>query len=77
MTDPPKKRGRKPNPEPGEKVSPTLPADAYACLEYLAGLKRYGANPCEVARYMIMREIDDLTRADVIPKELPKSTTGE
>ena len=52
--------GRPPNPEPGIKVEPTLQPGAYACLQYLAGLRgRYGANPAEVARYMILREIDD------------------
>ena len=66
-----KKRGRKPNPNPGKKVDPVLPADSYACLRYLAGLHRYGANPNEVARYMILREIDDLTRSGIIPVPLP------
>jgi hypothetical protein len=66
-----KRAGRKRNPNPGKKVDPVLPADTYACLQYLADLKRFGANPNEVARYMIFREIDDLTRADVIPKVLP------
>ncbi len=71
-----KRAGRKANPNPGHKVDPMLPADTYACLLYLADLRRYGANPNEVARYMIMREIDDLTRAEVIPKELPQRTTA-
>lgn len=69
--------GRKPNPNPGRKVEPTLAADTYACLEFLAGLRRYGANPSEVARYMILREVDDLTRVGVIPKVLPASPPGE
>lgn len=66
-----KRGGRKRNETPGRKVEPTLQADAYACLQYLAALKRYGANPSEVARYMIMREIDEMTRAGVIPLVLP------
>jgi hypothetical protein len=71
-----KRGGRKPNPNPGHKVDPMLPADSYACLQFLADLKRYGANPNEVARYMILREIDDLTRAGVIPQELPARETS-
>ena len=67
-----KRKGRKPNPNPGRRVDPMLPAETHACLQYLADIRgRYGANPNEVARYMIMREVDDLTRAGVIPKELP------
>jgi len=50
-----------------------IPAESYACLKFLAdNMNRYGSNPNEVARYMILREIDDLTRAGVIPKELPR-----
>ena len=71
-----KRSGRKPNPNPGRKVDPVLPADSFACLQFLADLKRYGANPNEVARYMILREIDDLTRAGVIPQELPVRETS-
>lgn len=57
------------NEKPTKQVKPSLPADAYACLEFLAGLGRYGSNPTEVARYLILREIDDLTRSNVLPKE--------
>ncbi len=67
-----KRRGRRPNPNPGHKVEPMLAADTYACLEYLAGKNRYGSNPSEVARYMILREVDDMTRAGIIPLELGK-----
>ena len=62
---------RKPNDIPPKKVHPTLPADAYACLEILAKRPRYGSNVNEVARYLILREIDDLTRAGVLP--MPES----
>ena len=62
------KRGRPRNDAPGKKVDPILPADAVACLEYLAKLKRFGSTKNEVARYLIMREIDDLTRTGVLPK---------
>lgn len=57
------------NPNPTKKVEPTLPADAYACLERLANLGRYGSTPAEVARYLILRELDDLTRAKAIPED--------
>jgi hypothetical protein len=64
-------RGRPKSDEPGHKVEPTLPPDAYACLDYLANMGRYGATPTAVARYMILREIDDLTRAGVLPSKIP------
>jgi hypothetical protein len=56
------------NEQPSREVKPRLPADAYACLQRLAKLGRYGSNPTEVARYLILREIDDLTREGVLPK---------
>jgi hypothetical protein len=59
-------RGRPKNETPNRKVEPTLPPDAYACLERLAAMGRYGSNPAEVARYLILREIDDLTRSGVL-----------
>jgi hypothetical protein len=71
-----KRRGRKPNPNPGKKVEPMLAADTYACLEYLAGKRRYGANPSEVARYMILREVDEMTRVGIIPLDLPKTVSA-
>jgi hypothetical protein len=61
--------GRPKNQNPTRKVEPMLPADAYACLEKLAEMGRYGSNPTEVARYLIMREIDDLTRNGVLAIE--------
>jgi hypothetical protein len=66
---------RSENEKPTRQVKPWLPADAYACLEFLAKLGRYGSNPTDVARYLILREIDDLTRSDVLPKE-PFSDDG-
>lgn len=59
-------RGRPKNQHPTRKVEPSLPAAAYACLETLAQLGPYGSNPTEVARYLILREIDDLTRHGVL-----------
>jgi len=36
----------------------------------LVGFGTYGANPTEVARYLIIRELDDLVRAGVLKPEL-------
>lgn len=63
-------RGRPRDDDPGRKVEPTLPADAYACLEWLAKRKRFGSTPAAVARHLILREIDDLTRTDVLKMPL-------
>jgi len=60
---------RSPNKEPTREVKPKLPADAYACLERLAAMGRYGSNPTEVAKYLIIREIDELTRSGLLPPE--------
>jgi hypothetical protein len=48
-----------------KKVEPTLPLDAFKSLEALVA-KGYGSSPTDVARYLILREIDDLKRAGVI-----------
>jgi hypothetical protein len=57
---------RERNATPSRKIEPTIPADAYACLQRLADMGRYGANPTEVARYLLIRALDDLTRAGVL-----------
>lgn len=57
------KRGRPKNNEPAKKVEPRLAPGAYACLQWLVKKKRYGNNPTEVAKYLILREIDDMERA--------------
>ena len=60
------KRGRPKNPKgTTKKVEPGLPPDAYACLERLVGLG-YGSTATDVARYLILREIDDLKRSGVL-----------
>lgn len=60
--------------QPPRHVKPSLPADAYACLQWLArNMGRYGNNPTEVARYLILRGIDDLTRGGVLPKGTPEA----
>tara|TARA_B100000614_G_scaffold183188_1_gene163798 strand:+ start:108 stop:314 length:207 start_codon:yes stop_codon:yes gene_type:complete len=58
--------GRPKNAQQSRKIEPTLPADAFACLEALARMGRYGSNATEVARYLILRELDDLTRQGVL-----------
>jgi len=59
--------GRSKNKVPTKKVEPSLPANAYANLEWLAeNMSNYGNNPTDVARYLILRELDDLTRAGVL-----------
>ena len=63
-----RKPGRPRHKNPGKKVEPTLPPEAYACLEKLAKMGRYGSDPTNVAKYLILREIDDLTRAGVLDK---------
>ncbi len=55
--------------QPPRHVKPSLPAGAYACLQWLAKIGRYGNNPTEVARYLLLREIDELTRLKVLPME--------
>lgn len=76
MAEKPKRpRGRPRNKDKGIQVHPTLQPGQHDCLKYLVGLRgRYGANPTEVAKYMILREIDDLTRTGVIPKELSEQS---
>lgn len=66
------KRGGRTAGTGGEKVNPTLAPDAIACLELLAKMGRYGSTKTAVAAYLIMREIDDLTRAGVLPKRAPE-----
>jgi hypothetical protein len=53
----------------GRKVDPTLPPDAHAALVLLSERKRYGTTVNEVARYLILRGIDDMTRAGELPEE--------
>lgn len=68
--------GRKKNPNPTKRVDPKIPAEAYTCLLHLAQLGRFGSNTNEVARYLLVRAVDDLTRAGVLPKELGLKPPG-
>lgn len=47
------------------RVNPTLPPEAYKHLEALADFGFHGSTPNEVARYFILRELDDLARTDL------------
>ena len=67
----PSQRGRPKNNPPTKKVEPTIPADAYSRLVELSQIPGYGNSPTEVAKYLILREIDDLTRVGVL--KLPES----
>ena len=58
-------RGRPRNATPSTKVEPSLDASTVASLDLLIR-KGYGKNRADVARYLILREIDDLKRAKVI-----------
>lgn len=63
--------GRPKNPNPPKKVEPRLPADAYARLKELVK-KGYGNSPTDVAKYLILREIDDLKRTRVLSPDHPE-----
>lgn len=58
--------GRPRNEVPTRKVEPRLPAATFSKLEQLVEIGTYGDNPTEVARYLIIRGIDDLIRAQVL-----------
>jgi hypothetical protein len=58
---------RRKNATPTTKVAPTIPLPVHARLERLAAEGLYGNNPSEVARYLILRGLDDLARAGVLP----------
>jgi hypothetical protein len=61
---------RRRNQSPTHKVEPVLPAGAYACLQTLAAMAHYGSTPNEVARYLILRSLDDLIRAGAIEGQI-------
>jgi len=60
-------RGRPPG--RGKKVDPVLPPDAHASLVLLATRKRLGTTTNEVARYLILRALSDLTREGFLPPD--------
>jgi len=52
------------------KLEITLPPNAGACLDYLSKMGRFGNTASEVARFLILREIDDLSRSKMLPDDL-------
>lgn len=66
MAQEPRRPGRPSNPSPSQKVEPSLDQPTLASLDLLIE-KGYGKNKSDVARYLILREIDDLKRAGILP----------
>lgn len=61
--------GRPENTIESDKVHASLPEPAIRCLELLLKSGRYGTNLSDVARYVLLRGIDDLTRAHILPPQ--------
>lgn len=59
---------RQPNEEKNREVKPKLPPHMRACLRILRR-QGYGSTVTEVAKYLIVRGIDDLKRANVLKPE--------
>jgi hypothetical protein len=51
------------------KVAITIPKPVHARLERLARLGLHGSTPTEVAKYLVVRGLDDLMRSGVLPSE--------
>lgn len=66
----PVKRGRKPNATPSIKVEPSLDEATVASLDALI-VGGYGKSRADVARYLILREIDDLKRCESFLQHTP------
>jgi hypothetical protein len=64
----PKRGGRVAAAGASEKVQPTLSPESMKCLELLVKLGTYGRTKTQVAAYLITRELDELTRAGVLPR---------
>ena len=67
-------RGRGRPPGRGRKVDPVLPPDAHAAIRLLVQRRRYGTTVNEVARYLILRGLEELTRSHAIPGDPINST---
>jgi hypothetical protein len=63
---------RQPNATQSRKVEPTIPAGAYARLEYLANEGMLGSTPTEVARSLLIQSLTNLTSNGILPAQLPK-----
>ena len=57
------------NANPTRKVEFRIPVPTHARLEMLAKVGHYGGTAGEVARFLMNRELDDLTRAGVLKPE--------
>jgi len=55
-----------------KKVQATIAVAAYERLEWLAAAGLYGSNSAEVAKYLIINGLDQLTRQKVLPLTLPE-----
>ena len=53
--------------QPTRKVEPTIPAAAYARLEYLVKVGLHGSTPTDVARTLILNALQDLWRENKLP----------
>lgn len=59
--------GRTPNTIESDNVHPSLPKPAIRCLELLLETGRYGTTISDVARYLLLRSIDDMARENILP----------
>ncbi len=60
------------NANESRRVEFRISGPSYERLEFLAKTGLYGGSVGEVARMLVGRELDDLTRAKVLPLELPE-----
>lgn len=61
------------NANESRRVEFRISAPSYERLEFLAKKGLYGGSVGEVARMLVGRELDDLTRANVLPLDLPEA----
>jgi len=62
------------NTNPTRKVEFRIPVPSYAQLEFLTRFGQYGGTPGEVARFLMNRELDDLARTGLLPREPGESS---
>lgn len=66
--------GRTPNAIESDNVHPSLPKPAIRCLELLLESGRYGTTISDVARYLLLRSIDDMARANILPLSIDEDS---
>ena len=59
------------NANQSRRVEFRISAPSHARLEFLAKTGLYGGTVGDVARFLVNRELDDLTREKVLPLQLP------